>query len=119
MNSFFDEAAFDTLGAEIGEADTIEVLRAFLEDTAGKMAKLAASSQDRPLIEREAHSIKSSAATFGFSSLSRMAKQLEGGAGTMDLSKLQESICELRQAFATTRQFAHANLLDIRSELVP
>ena len=118
MNRFFDQAAFDTLGAEIGEADTIEVLRAFLEDTASKMAKLAASSQDRPLIEREAHSIKSSAATFGFSSLSRVAMELESGAETIGLAKLQESICELRQAFETTRHFAKENLLDTRPGLV-
>lgn len=115
MNRFFDEAAFDSLGAEIGEADVREVLGAFLEDTASKMAKLAASSQDRPLVGREAHSIKSSAATFGFSSLSRLAMELESGAETMGLAKLQESVCELRQAFETTRQFALANLLDTRS----
>src|SRR5665213_796027 len=52
MNRFFDQTAFDSLGAEIGEADVLEVLSTFLEDTASKMAKLAASIQDRPLIER-------------------------------------------------------------------
>jgi len=112
MNSLFDQTAFDSLGAEIGEADVLEVLSAFLEDTASKMTKLAASIQERPLIEREAHSIKSSAATFGFNSLSRVAMELESAAGTMGLAKLQESICELRQVFETTRQFAQLNLLE-------
>jgi HPt (histidine-containing phosphotransfer) domain-containing protein len=88
------------------------VLRAFLEDTASKMVTLATSSQDRPRIKREAHSIKSSAATFGFDNLSGLAKQLEFGAETIGLAKLQESVCELQRAFEITRQFAQASLLE-------
>jgi HPt (histidine-containing phosphotransfer) domain-containing protein len=111
MSQLFDKAVFHLLGAELGEADAIEVLGAFLADTAGKMERLAAIGEARPLIKREAHSIKSSAATFGFEDLSRLARELESGAETMPAAKLQESIGELRRSFETTRQFAQTDLL--------
>jgi histidine phosphotransfer protein HptB len=108
----FDKAVFVELGAELGEADAIEVLQAFLEDTASKMVTLAASGDDRSLIRREAHSIKSSAGTFGFSDLSRLAKELEFSAETIPLEQLQERLRQLEQTFQATREFAQANLLD-------
>jgi HPt (histidine-containing phosphotransfer) domain-containing protein len=108
----FDDAVFRSLVAELGEADALEVLQVFLADTADKIARLGANSQVRPQIKREAHSIKSSAATFGFNDLSRLAKELEFGAETMTPAKLQESIFGLRGAFETTRQFAQVNLLN-------
>jgi HPt (histidine-containing phosphotransfer) domain-containing protein len=117
MNRFFDQAAFDTLGAEIGEADAREVLRAFLEDTAIRMTRLAASGEVRPLIKREAHSLKSSAATFGFHQLSRLAMELESGADTISLATLRASVASLQQAFEVARQFALANLLAARAGL--
>ena len=51
--------------------------------TRGKMQRLAASGDDRSLMKREAHSIKSSAATFGFTALSELARQIEVAAATM------------------------------------
>jgi len=63
------------------------------------------------MIRRYAHSIKGSAATFGFNDMSRLAKELEFGAETMMPASLQEKICGLRQAFETTTQFAEAKLL--------
>ena len=108
----FDDAVFRSLVAELSEADALEVLQVFLADTADKVARLGANGQARPQIKREAHSIKSSAATFGFNDLSSLARELEFGVETMTPASLQESIFELRQAFETTRQFAQANLLD-------
>jgi HPt (histidine-containing phosphotransfer) domain-containing protein len=113
----FDESVFRTLGAEIGEAETLEVLEAFLADTANKLTKLDAGGEMLPLIKREAHSIKSSAATFGFDDLSGLARDIEFGAETMDLAKLQESICGLRQAFEMTKRFAQAKLLKSGTEM--
>ena len=110
--SSFDDAVFLLLVAELGDADALEVLQIFLADTADKIARLGVNSQARPQIKREAHSIKSSAATFGFNDLSGLARELEFGAETMTPAKLQESIFELRQAFETTKQFAQVNLLD-------
>ena len=111
MSRLFDDTVFHSLSAELGEADALEVLDAFLTDTASKMETLAGNGEARPLIRREAHSIKSSAATFGFEDLSRLAGELEFAAETMTPAKLQESLCELRRAFETTRQFAQMNLL--------
>lgn len=108
----FDEIVFDMLRAELGEADTAEVLKAFLADTAGKMSRLAVNAEAGPLIRREAHAIKSSAATFGFDDLSRLARELELRAETITHAKLREAVQELQLAFETTRQFALANLLD-------
>ena len=107
----FDEAALRTLCAELGEADTLEVLKAFLADTATKLTRLDADGEARPLIKREAHSLKSSAATFGFNDLSKLARELELGAETMTPARLQEFICELRQVFEAASQFAQTNLL--------
>jgi HPt (histidine-containing phosphotransfer) domain-containing protein len=112
MKKLFDEAVFETLRSELGEADTTVVLKAFLADTAGKMARLVINADAGPLIKREAHSIKSSAATFGFGELSRLARELELSAETMPSAKLCESVQQLQWAFEMARQYALANLLD-------
>jgi HPt (histidine-containing phosphotransfer) domain-containing protein len=108
----FDQAVFRALCDELGEADTIEVLQAFLADTAGKLTHLAANSEDRAMIKLEAHSIKSSAATFGFNELSGLAKQLEFSSATLPPEGLRKSVGGLRNAFDAIRQLAEANLLN-------
>jgi len=111
MSKLFDEAVFDTLRTELGEADALEVLQVFLADTADTVATLPNSAMSRALIARRAHSIKSSAATFGFDELSGLARELESGAETITAAKLQDCIGTLRQAFDAAHQFARANLL--------
>jgi HPt (histidine-containing phosphotransfer) domain-containing protein len=111
-NFLFDKAVFHELCAELGTADAIEVLMTFLADTASKLAAIEANSEARPAIKREAHSMKSSAATFGFQDLSRLARELEYSAETMAPVQLQQSIAGLRRAFENTERFAQANLLD-------
>jgi histidine phosphotransfer protein HptB len=112
MTQLFDEAVFRLFAAELGDAEAVEVLQVFLADTADKMVRIAASGETRPLIKLEAHSIKSSAATFGFADLSRRARELEFGAETIAPAKLRESVCELQQSFDKARQFAQTNLLN-------
>jgi HPt (histidine-containing phosphotransfer) domain-containing protein len=107
----FDETVFKLLGDELGDDYAIEVLQAFLADTADKMANLAVNGHDRELLKREAHSVKGSAATFGFNDLSRLARELERGAQTITAEQLDASVRELRQVFETTKQFAETNLL--------
>lgn len=111
MSTLFEENVFDTLCAELGEADALEVLTVFLADTANRMAAFPANGEPRGLIKREAHSIKSSAATFGFDNLSGLARELESAAETMTAAKLQVSVGALRQAFETAARFARTNLL--------
>lgn len=107
----FDEAVFRELGSELGPDDTVALLNVFLADTAKKLIRIEAKDQARATIKREAHSMKSSAATFGFRGLSQTARQLEAGAETMPQDALRASIEELRQAFEATRAFADRNLL--------
>lgn len=107
----FDEPVFRELGDELGAEDTAAVLQAFLADTAKRLDRLEADDQSLSDIKREAHSMKSSAATFGFRMLSQLARELEAGVETMPQAALRESIRELRQAFEATSAFARANLL--------
>lgn len=108
----FDEAVFRELGSELGPDDTLALLNVFLADTAKKLIRIEAEDQTRAIIKREAHSMKSSAATFGFRVLSQTARQLESVAEEMPPDALQASILEVRKAFEATRAFADRNLLN-------
>ena len=108
----FDESVYQTLRTELGEEDALEVLRTFLDDTSSKFRKLGARIEDRAEIMREAHSIKSSAATFGFSALSQLARELEAGSVSMDLAQMQQYVVRLQQAFEAVARFSEANLLN-------
>lgn len=108
----FDRAVYLELSSELGEEDTAEVLEAFLADGARKMGIMASAMQHRSTIKREAHSIKSSAATFGFSELSAQARELEAGVEGMAAPQLQEFVEAIRRTFERTAEFARANLLN-------
>jgi HPt (histidine-containing phosphotransfer) domain-containing protein len=107
----FDPSVFRRLRSELGNEDAAEVLQAFLADTPGKMALIMSVSTDRPSVRRAAHSIKSSAATFGFANLSALARGLEAGIEGMSAPQLQECAETLGRAFEQTAGFARANLL--------
>jgi histidine phosphotransfer protein HptB len=107
----FDPSVFRDLCSELGNEDAAEVLQAFLTDTPRKMAIMTSAMTDRPTIKRAAHSIKSSAATFGFAKLSVLARDLEAGIGAMSAPQLEECVGTLRRAFEQTAEFARANLL--------
>jgi len=113
----FHQAIFLALVSELGEEDTAEVLKAFLADTARKMAVMASAMQDRSTIKREAHSIKSSAATFGFAELSTLARELESGVEAMAAPQLHEFVETIRQAFERTSEYAQAHLLATGAEM--
>lgn len=106
----FDSSVFRGLCSELGNEDAVEVLLAFLADAPGKMAMML-GTPDRPSIKRAAHSIKSSAATFGFANLSALARGLEAGIDGMSAQQLQECVGTVGEAFQQTAAFARANLL--------
>jgi hypothetical protein len=81
------------------------------------MNAIASDLQARATIKREAHSIKSSAATFGFVELSTLARELESAALAMSSAELRESVGTLRRAFERTERFARANLLTFELEI--
>lgn len=110
MRVSFDRTVYDLLVSELGAADVAEVLCAFLVDTSSKLERLAAPTVDRLEIRREAHSIKSSSATFGFLELSRRAKQLESDAEAMNTEELRGAVDELRQSFVLVLRLADSVL---------
>ncbi len=109
--SLFDPSVFRGLCSELGNEDAAEVLQAFLADTPRKMAIMISDVTDRPSIKRAAHSIKSSAAIFGFAKLSALARDLEAGIEGMSARQLDECVETLREACGQTAEFAQANLL--------
>ena len=106
----FNSSVFRGLCSELGNEDAIEVLQAFLGDAPAKMAMIVATT-DRPSIKRAAHSIKSSAATFGFAKLSVLARDLEASIESMSVAQLRDRVGALGEAFEQTAEFARTNLL--------
>jgi len=107
----FNMTLFRELSDELGEADTLEVLKTFLADTANKMKTLQASCGDRGILKREAHSIKSSSATFGFHQLAQLARELERDSETIPAARLQQVIDQIHEAYEAAARFAHSELL--------
>jgi len=111
----FDRKVYDVLVSELGAEDAAEVLGCFLADTSGKLTRLASQTLDLQTTEREAHSIKSSAATFGFFELSRLAQELETSGQAMSPGQLQAAVAGLQHSFAVVRGLAEA-ILTVESE---
>lgn len=112
-----DQAVFLELSSELGREDATEVLETFLADTSRKMRDMTSAAQDRSAIKREAHSIKSSAATFGFAELSALARELEARAEGVGPAELYEFVETLSQVFERTSRLAEAQLLCPRPEM--
>lgn len=113
----FDRDVLRLLISELGSEDTAEVLRAFLDDTRRKMDVLGAAELDPSLIRHEAHSIKSSAGTFGFAELSGLALTLEQNALEMSSDQLRYATATLRKVFEETADFARSVLLASNMEI--
>jgi HPt (histidine-containing phosphotransfer) domain-containing protein len=79
-------------------------LAIFLADAAEGMAQLAGCGEDRARIRREAHALKSSAATLGFAELARLARELEPQAATLEPARLRQAVAALARCFAATRE---------------
>ena len=107
----FDPSFFGGLCSELGKEDAAEVLQAFLADIPRKMAVMTSDVADRPSIKRAAHSMKSSAATFGFVGLSALARDLESGVEGMSAPQVRDCVKTLGEAFEQTAEFARKNLL--------
>jgi len=105
-----NKAVYLEFCGDVGPEDAAEVLGAFLEDTLNKMSTLA-SLADRSVLKREAHSIKSSSATFGFERLSVLARQLEFGADAMSPAEVENAIAAIKHTFEVTAGNARKELL--------
>ena len=113
----FDKDTLRLLISELGTEDTAEVLRAFLDDTRSKIRVLRAVPPDHVLIRREAHSLKSSAGTFGFVTLSGLALNVEQNALRMMPAELESAAAALSEIFEATADFARSTLLASNMEI--
>ena len=78
-NNVIDLTIYQALVDAVGEDFVAEMVDAFLEEGKQIMADLNSSFTDRDVdrLRRAAHSLKSTAATFGAMTLSAQAKELE------------------------------------------
>ncbi len=106
----FDRAVFDMLVADIDAEPAFGMLDMFLAETDARLVRLHGleGMSDRALIERDAHSLKGSAATFGFMRLSRLAKALQFAAPTIDEGGYRALLARIAAEFALARPQAPA-----------
>jgi HPt (histidine-containing phosphotransfer) domain-containing protein len=97
--------AIDMLSAEIGLDGVRETLAVFLQETAGRLAKLRNLScvADRDTIEIEAHTLKGASGAFGLGELSARVQLLEKGTGALTEQSYRETLDRLEAAFGDAR----------------
>jgi len=97
-----EPAAFDTLVREIGEDGASEVRAVFWNETTARLERFRtlALDQHRARIAREAHSLKSTARTFGYVRLATLAFLLESTADALGDAEFDDLLQQLDAAFA-------------------
>ncbi|PZA13409.1 hybrid sensor histidine kinase/response regulator [Rhodopseudomonas palustris] len=98
--------AFGHLVDEIGRDATLAVLSVFVRDTALRVSLFGTLdvSTDHRRIEREAHSLKSAAATFGLDRLSALARELEQNAPHLTQTDYLVLAGRIKDAFEASRR---------------
>jgi len=106
----FDRKAFEHLAAEIGQEAATETLALFVSETDDRLKLLRRLSieTDRLTIEREAHTLKSAAATFGLRDVAQLARSLERDAAHITAGDYRALLDRIEAAFASahTQYFA-------------
>ena len=100
----FDPVEIERLRSSLAE-DADAIIALFVRETAsrlGRMARLGSADQ-REALSREAHSLKSAAATFGCHALAELACAIEGDAMTLDAASFPVRIDALSDAFEAAR----------------
>ena len=97
--------AFEALVHEIGEDGASEVRAVFWSETGARLQlfRTLALGQHRGRIAREAHSLKSTARTFGYVRLATLALRLEGTAGTLDDAEFGDLLQQMDAAFTAAK----------------
>ena len=100
-----EPSAFDALVREIGEDGASEVRAVFWSDTSTRLSLLRtlAPHQHRSRIAREAHSLKSTARTFGYLRLATLALRLESSADTLDDAGFCDLLAQMDAAFTAAK----------------
>ncbi len=101
----FDSRPFALLVSEIGEETAAEVLAIFVEETDARLLLLRtlASLNDRVKIEREAHSLKGGAATFGLPKIANMAHMIEKNAARITTEEFFDRLALIEDAYRDAR----------------
>ena len=97
-----DREVFKEMVREIGEEAAAEIRTVFTEETLGRLSLLRKLSIDSDLvtISREAHSLKSGAATFGYRELASLALRLERDAARLAEIEYRELLDGIDAAYA-------------------
>jgi len=100
-----DRAAFEELAEEIGRDGACEIRAVFFAETEARLKLLRRLSlnADRARIGREAHSLKSAAATFGYRRLATFARQIEKSADQLSREEYLELLDDVDRAYAAGR----------------
>jgi HPt (histidine-containing phosphotransfer) domain-containing protein len=97
-----EPGAFESLVHEIGEDGAGEVQAVFLNETSARLElfRALALDQHRARIAREAHSLKSTARTFGYLRLATLALLLESKADALGDAEFYDLLQQMDAAFA-------------------
>lgn len=98
-------ATYDAMSEEIGAEAVEEIAKVFVRDTETRltMFETVAIDDAREVIQREAHSLKSAAGTFGLSELADAARELEKSALILDPANYHLLVARLRALFTSAR----------------
>jgi hypothetical protein len=99
-----DRTILNAFMEEMGEEAGREMIETFMRTTQNKIASLAVIAKNASALEREAHSLKSSAGIFGFRALSAKAAEIEINARKIDGNDIAPTLDELRRTFEETRR---------------
>lgn len=100
-----EPSAYEALVAEIGEDGAGEVRDVFWSETSARLQSFRTLplTQHRARISREAHSLKSTAATFGYVRLAALAQRLEKTAETLGEAEFHDLLDLMDAAYAAAR----------------
>jgi HPt (histidine-containing phosphotransfer) domain-containing protein len=96
-----EPGAFDELVREIGQDGACEVRSVFWTETSARLRlfRELAFEPHRTRIERESHSLKSAARTFGYRRLASLALRLERSATALDEAAYRELLQQMDAAY--------------------
>jgi CheY-like chemotaxis protein/HPt (histidine-containing phosphotransfer) domain-containing protein len=115
-----DRAAFDDLAREIGKESALELLTVFIEESDDrlKLLRMLSCTTDDARIQREAHSLKGEAGTFGLRGVARLARELERTAVHINESDYRALLDQIEAAYNSARtQYLTSLLTDASARI--
>ena len=100
-----DNATFETLVAELGLEDTVQMFSVFFAEADKRLTRLRElSCENADAIAREAHGLKGSAGNFGLQKVSELAAGLEQDARTVTPARYDAALQSLQISYAAARE---------------